>query len=63
MKCNVSMTDRVIRISAGLIIIGLGFIFSSWWGAIGLLPLITGIVRFCPAYLLFGFSSAKEKSE
>lgn len=57
MQCNVGKTDRQIRIIAGAIIIGTGIMFNSWWGAIGLLPLVTGIMRWCPAYMPFGLKT------
>ncbi len=58
MNHNVGTTDRVIRIVAGLALIGaslLGFIGA--WGWIGLVPIATGVFRFCPAYLPFGLST------
>lgn len=54
MKCNVGKTDRMLRIAAGIALIGAGFYFHNWLGAIGLVPLLTGVFRFCPAYLPFG---------
>ena len=57
MKCNVGKTDRMLRIVAGLAIMGAGIYFQSWLGAIGVVPLLTGIFRFCPAYLPFGLVS------
>ena len=57
MKCNVGKTDRMLRIVAGLAIMGAGVYFPSWLGAIGVVPLLTGIFRFCPAYLPFGLVS------
>lgn len=62
MKFNVGGIDRLLRIVLGLVLIGLtltGHIGA--WGWLGLLPLITGLVRFCPAYLPFGLSSCKHK--
>jgi len=59
MKCNVGGLDRRLRILVGIALIGAGIYFQSWLGAIGLVPLITGIVGWCPAYLPFGLSSAK----
>jgi hypothetical protein len=47
MKSNVGNTDRTVRIIAGLLIIGLGFYFQSWWGAIGIVPLVTAFMRWC----------------
>lgn len=57
MKCNVGKTDRIIRGVAGLAILGAGIYFKSWWGAVGLVPLLTAVFRFCPAYLPFGIST------
>ncbi len=59
MQCNVGQTDRIIRIVAGLVIIGLGFYFSSWWGALGLIPLVTGIIRWCPIYRVLHMSTCE----
>ncbi len=48
MKCNVGKTDRIIRIIGGLVIALLGVVFSSWWGLIGIIPLVTGLFSICP---------------
>ena len=66
---NVGGIDRVIRILAGLILISLVFVGDQIvgqnivWGWIGIIPLATGIFKFCPAYTLFGIKTcpAKEK--
>lgn len=63
MTCNVGGIDRFVRILAGLIILGLGWYFQSWWGLIGLVPLLTGVFRFCPAYVPFNLSSVDEKPQ
>lgn len=57
MKCNIGGTDRIIRILVGVIAIGLGAYYQSWWGAVGLIPLVTGLVRWCPLYRLIGAST------
>ncbi|MBI4622357.1 MAG: DUF2892 domain-containing protein [Verrucomicrobia bacterium] len=57
MKINVGSTDRIIRIVVGVAILGAGFFFKTWWSLIGLVPIVTGIIRFCPAYLPFGLST------
>ncbi|OPY06509.1 MAG: hypothetical protein A4E68_02411 [Syntrophaceae bacterium PtaB.Bin095] len=59
MKCNVGGADRMIRIIAGVVIILLGFYFQSWWGAVGVIPILTGTFRWCPAYIPFGFSTCE----
>jgi len=63
MKCNVGKTDKIIRIIIGLIIIVIGFYFKSWWGAVGVIPIFTAAIGWCPAYLPFGISSCKKKEE
>ena len=59
MKTNVGNADRTLRLVAGVVIIVLGVVFQSWWGAIGLIPLFTSATRWCPAYLPFGISTCK----
>jgi hypothetical protein len=59
MKCNVGGTDRMIRTIAGVVIILAGFYFKSWWGAVGIVPIATGMLRWCPAYVPFGFSTCE----
>ena len=58
MKFNVGSTDRVLRIIAGLVLIGLAATGTvGVWGYIGIVPLLTGIFKFCPAYTLLGLST------
>ena len=59
MKKNIGSADRVVRIILGLVIIGLGIIYQSWWGAIGAVPLATALMGWCPAYAPFGISTCK----
>jgi hypothetical protein len=58
----VGKTDRIIRIVAGLAIIGAGLTFHSWWGIIGLVPLATGLLKWCPAYMPVGISTVGKSS-
>lgn len=60
MKCNVGKTDRMLRIIAGVAVIGAGIVTKSWLGVIGLVLIGTGLVRFCPAYLPLGISTDKK---
>lgn len=62
MKLNVGNTDRIIRIAAAMVIFAIGLYFQSWWGAIGMVPLITAFIRWCPAYSLFGITSCGSSS-
>ena len=55
---NVGSTDRLIRVAVGLLLIAATV--AGWiglWGWIGLVPLATGLVRICPAYLPFGLNT------
>jgi len=63
MKVNVGGIDRTLRIVAGLALIGLAIAGTIGpWGYIGIVPLLTGTFRMCPAYLPFGFSTCSTKS-
>jgi hypothetical protein len=59
MKINVGNTERLLRIIAGIIIIGVGVYYQSWWGVVGLIPLLTGLFRFCPLYMMLGMNTCK----
>lgn len=61
MKRNIGDTERVIRILIGIALIGLGFDFKSWWGTIGILPILTAALRYCPLYQLIGKSTYKKR--
>jgi hypothetical protein len=63
MKCNVGKSDRMFRIILGVIIILAGVYFQNWWGAIGVVPIVTGFIRRCPAYVPFGLSTCKEEKD
>jgi len=63
MNLNVGGADRVVRIIAGLVIIAVGYYYHSWWGAIGLVPLLTGIFGWCPAYWPFKISTARKQGQ
>ncbi len=57
MKPNVGGLDRTLRIVIGLAVLGAGLFFKSWWGLVGLGPLLTAALGWCPAYLPFGLST------
>ena len=58
MKMNVGTLDRVLRIIVGLVLIGLAATGTiGLWGYIGVVPLLTGLFRFCPAYTLLGLNT------
>lgn len=58
MKKNVGLVDRFIRAFVGLALIGMaGAGVIGWWGYIGIAPLFTAVVSWCPAYALFGINT------
>lgn len=64
MKTNVGTADMIIRIFVGALLIGLAIAgVIGWWGYIGIVPLFTGLMKFCPAYSILGISTrSKEES-
>jgi hypothetical protein len=61
MKANVGNTDRIIRIIVGLALIALAVTgVIGWWGLLGIVPLVAGVVRFCPLYSVLGIKTCKE---
>lgn len=61
MKCNVGKIDKVIRVIIGLAIGAAGFYFKSWWGLVGLVPIFTALISWCPLYLPFGLTTCKKQ--
>lgn len=57
---NVGGVDRALRAVVGLILIALVFVGPQTpWGWVGLVPLLTAIIGFCPAYTIFGIKTCK----
>jgi hypothetical protein len=66
MTFNVGSTDRILRIVAGIVILGLFFVLSGnlrWFALVGFVPLATGLFRWCPAYALFGLDTCGSASK
>ncbi len=59
MKCNVGKTEQIIRIGIGIGIILVGLYYRSWWGIIGIIPIITGSIRYCPISAILGVSTCQ----
>ena len=57
MQLNMGRADRIIRVIIGLGICAIGLYSKSWWGIIGIVPLITAAIGWCPAYYPFGIST------
>ena len=62
MQANVGKINKKIRIAAGLLIIAVGAYFQSWWGALGVIPLGTALINWCPAYVPLGMSTCESKT-
>jgi hypothetical protein len=62
MNANVGGVDRMARIGAGVVLLALAATGTvGAWAWIGVVPLMTGIIGWCPAYLPFGLSTCKMK--
>ena len=62
MKKNVGVFDRPLRIIVGLALIAWALFASGpTWAWIGVVPLLTGLFNFCPAYSLLGINTYKTK--
>ncbi|MEJ1297465.1 MAG: DUF2892 domain-containing protein [Candidatus Sedimenticola sp. (ex Thyasira tokunagai)] len=59
MKKNVGGVDRIVRVVVGLGLIGWGVATGNAWGAVGIVPLFTAAIGWCPAYLPFGIKTCK----
>jgi hypothetical protein len=60
MKMNVGGIDRIVRITVGLALIAAAATGTvGWWGWLGVVPVLTGVVGWCPPYALLGLNSCK----
>jgi hypothetical protein len=61
MKPNIGKTDKVIRIILGVFVLSLtAWGPGTWWGLLGLIPLATALVNFCPVYTIFKLSTVEQ---
>lgn len=64
MKLNVGGMDRIVRIVAGLVLIGLAATGTvGVWGWLGIVPLATGAIGWCPPYAILGFNTCAMKKD
>ena len=62
MKTNVGGIDRILRIVIGLVLIGLTLTGTiGVWGWLGVVPLATGAIGWCPPYAIFGWNTCSVK--
>ena len=59
MKKNVGKVDKVIRIIAGVGLIAYAVMTQTTWAYLGVIPLLTAFVSFCPLYVPFGIKTCK----
>ncbi len=58
---NMGGIDKGVRVVAGVAALGLGYYYQSYWGLIGLIPLTTIMINWCPLYSPFGISTCIDK--
>ncbi|MBK9571901.1 MAG: DUF2892 domain-containing protein [Rhodoferax sp.] len=64
MTLNVGGIDRIARIVIGLVLLGLAATGTvGWWGWLGIVPLLTGAIGWCPPYAIFGFNTCAMKTK
>ena len=61
MKKNVGSLDKNLRLLAGVIILVLGYLNDSWWGLVGIVPILTSLSGFCPFYVPLKMTTIKSK--
>jgi hypothetical protein len=63
MNKNMGQADRIVRAVVGLAIVAWGVASSNWLGAIGLIPLATAAIGWCPVYVPFGIKTFKSDAQ
>ena len=62
MKTNIGSIERIVRIAAGVILVGLAATGTvGWWGWLGVVPLATGLMGWCPPYAMLGINTCASK--
>ncbi|WP_119308323.1 YgaP family membrane protein [Cohaesibacter haloalkalitolerans] len=60
MTVNVGKLDRILRVIVGVVLLAIVFVGpQTLWGLLGIVPLATGLFRFCPLYLPFGINTCE----
>jgi len=59
MRKNIGPWDKAIRLIVGLSIGIAGYYYQSWWGLLGVIPILTAVINFCPLYAPFGISTCR----
>ena len=61
MKKNVGTLDRAVRVVIGIAIAVTGYLYGSWWGLAGIVPIATAFISFCPLYTIFKLNTSEKK--
>jgi len=64
MNCNIGKMDKILRLVLGLALIGIGTFAGIWWLAVvGIIPIATALIGFCPLYPLLGINTGCKSGE
>lgn len=63
MKANIGSYDAGVRFVAGCVVLFFGMNGLGWWSLLGLIPILTAAIGFCPLYWLFGLNTARWEEE
>lgn len=63
LKKNVGYLDSIVRVTIGVLIVGVGLAMDSMWGFLGMIPIISGGIAFCPIYRWLGKETSPPGSE
>lgn len=62
MNTNVGSVDKIVRLVMALVLFSLFFVLpgdQKWFGLVGFVPLLTGLMNWCPLYSIFGINTCK----
>ena len=63
MKSNVGSVDKIVRLVMALALFSLFFVLpgdQKWFGLVGFVPLLTGLMNWCPLYTIFGINTCRK---
>jgi hypothetical protein len=64
MECNVGLTEQKARVMAGMAMIGVGAYYNvKWLAAVGIVPILTGMLRYCPVNEVIGYNGCSDKKK
>jgi len=60
MQSNIGSIDKIVRIVVGILIGAAGFYFKTWLGLIGIVPILTALINWCPLYTPLKINTKKK---